>query len=98
MVMVSLAAVVSAVAVVKESTKLVGVSPATKVLGTADVYVTDPALAVDTRVDTNSKVRKIIVGCGLCWCGEWSWIVNLDAVLGGEVAVRWVMLMYNVLV
>jgi hypothetical protein len=46
MVMVSLAPVVIAVAVVKEITKLVGVSPATKVLGTADVYVTEAAVVV----------------------------------------------------
>jgi hypothetical protein len=61
--------------VLKLSTKLLGTSPATKVLGTADVQVTDPAL-VDTSVDTNSKARKIIVGGGWCWCEKWSWSVS----------------------
>ena len=70
-----LAPYLSSVAVLKLSTKLVGVVPATKVFGTADVQVTDPAL-VDTSVDTNSKARKIIVGGGWCWCGEWSWSVS----------------------
>jgi hypothetical protein len=61
-------AATSAVAVVKVNTKLLGTSPATKVLGTADVYVTEvgAAVVVDTSVDTNSKARKIIV---------WGWLV-----------------------
>jgi len=44
--MVSPAPDVSAVAVVKVNTKLVGVSASTKVFGTADVYVTEVAAAV----------------------------------------------------